>query len=329
MRVVGYLVHTLIVCAIAAGATQQGQIGGQVTGLPQPPRDAPTPRAGTGVISGVVTAADTGLPLRQAVVMLMMQGVSGPSSTRATATDIAGRFEFAGVPAGSHALRADPGPFRGQIREYVLRCRIRLDGQAGGADCRAAIRAGTHRAGSRRRRRGAGHRDFGDPVTRVRVSAARVMGGGSSVSRIGPGAETDDQGRFRVYGIPPGEYIVAAESRDAGRMPVTEGASEGFATTFFPSALTDRDATRVRIAAGQEVRELQIQLVRARLSRITGRVLDSGGRLVRQPGLTLVRPGGFIPETSGTGGWEGAGSGPSACATGSSRRPTCCPGAIT
>src|SRR5687767_11295817 len=66
----------------------------QAPGLP--PRDANVrPQTGTARIRGRVVAMQTGQALRRAQVML-----GGPIGRRAV-TDAAGRFEFAGLPAGS------------------------------------------------------------------------------------------------------------------------------------------------------------------------------------------------------------------------------------
>jgi hypothetical protein len=289
-RVMATLVLTLPLSLPAANHAQQGQVGGQVVGLPQqPPRDAPPPQTGTAVISGVVTAADTGLPLWRAVVTLMPGGVGG-AAARSAMTDLAGRFELTGVPAGTHTLRAEPGGFRGQ---YVGASFGAKPGEMGGKQIVVAEGQRFDDAHIMLPRGGAIEGrvldEFGGPIARASVYAARVMGGGSSFARTGPSAQTDDQGRFRLFGLQPAEYIVAAETRNMGGRPVTDGDTEGFAVTYLPSTLVDREAARVRITFGTEVRDLQIQLVRTRTFRVTGTVIDSQGRAVSRPNAMLVR----------------------------------------
>ncbi|HEX8209848.1 MAG TPA: carboxypeptidase regulatory-like domain-containing protein [Longimicrobium sp.] len=54
-------------------------------------------------IRGVVTDSVAGAPLAEATVQLVQTGVAAPNARTAT-TDAAGRFSFAGVPAGRYAL---------------------------------------------------------------------------------------------------------------------------------------------------------------------------------------------------------------------------------
>jgi len=102
----------LLVClllAIAdAPAGAQGVVGG-VTALPQPPPRDPRakPVTGTGSIAGRVTAADTGAPVRRAIVTL-----NGPPRPRSTYTDSEGRYRFADLPAGTYHVLVNPGSHR-------------------------------------------------------------------------------------------------------------------------------------------------------------------------------------------------------------------------
>src|SRR5688572_188708 len=73
-----------------------------------PQRDArPTPAAGTGVIAGRVLAADSGLPLRRAVVHL-----GGNQPGRTVQTDAEGRYSVNKLPAGTYTVMATAGPNR-------------------------------------------------------------------------------------------------------------------------------------------------------------------------------------------------------------------------
>lgn len=64
-------------------------------------------------------------------------------------------------------------------------------------------------------------------------------------------------------------------------MPATEGATEGFVTTFSPSTLAEREATRLRVPLGSEATGVLIQLVRSRTFRISGRQADPQGGQAR------------------------------------------------
>src|SRR4029078_10487642 len=69
--------------------------------------------------------------------------------------------------------------------------------------------------------------------------------------RTGSGAQTDDLGQFRLFGLQPGDYVVAAEARAntcvaPNAPPETEEDRVGFMTTFYPMALDEAAAQRVR-----------------------------------------------------------------------------------
>ena len=64
-------------------------------------------------------------------------------------------------------------------------------------------------------------------------------------------ATTDDLGRYRIYGLEPGEYVVAVEGRSVPvaraaqpgvRAPLTEQELMAFLTTFHPSTLIESSA---------------------------------------------------------------------------------------
>ena len=88
-------------------------------------------------------------------------------------------------------------------------------------------------------------------------------------------ASTDDGGRFRISGLEPGEYLVAAEPASL----MSGGSSshaETYAITFYPSALNDQLAVRVPVSADLETTVL-IELVRVRGVRVSGSVVNPAG----------------------------------------------------
>jgi hypothetical protein len=278
------LVLGLLALVAAAGAHEdQGEAGG----IGQSQAHAPI-RAGTSGLAGTITAADTGLPIPHAVVTLLPQGRA--SEQRTALADVQGAFRFANLPAGTYSLRAEPGLSSGRYAGAFY---------ARGADTTAATPVtlkdgeqfgGVHialpRAGAIE---GRVVDDVGEPVARVRVFPFRVARSGGTFALAGRGTETDDLGRFRLYGLEAAEYIVGSQAPSGGAgVPVTEGESESYALTYYPSVLADRDATRLRITPGAELAGIEIRLLRTRVFRITGAVVDSKGERVQRPPLALV-----------------------------------------
>jgi hypothetical protein len=84
----------------------------------------------------------------------------------------------------------------------------------------------------------------GEPMQHVEVGALRYIYTirGRTLAHTGSNAETDDKGEYRLFGLQPGSYLIAA---DPGRMAYAEGTgvaalTSGRATAlqyFFPLAL--------------------------------------------------------------------------------------------
>ena len=267
------------------------------------PRDrTQKPATGTAAIRGHVVAADTGAPMRRAIVTLMPMQSAQPMPSRNISTDGDGRFEFKSLPPGSYRLRAMPPPNRSQYLAATYGGRRPNDpgraielvaGQQFDQAQIAMPRGGAIP--------GRVTDDFGDPVTRANVFASRIMPGSTTFQRTGGYAQTDDQGRFRLYGLEPGEYVVGAETRGSGG-PQVEGETEGFAATYYPSALSEREAARIRVPASGDSGDVDIQLVRTRTFRITGTVMNSRGQTVENPQVMLTR------ATPGSGGFSTGGN---------------------
>ena len=121
---------------------------------------------------------------------------------------------------------------------------------------------------------------------------------------------TDDLGRYRVYGLEPGTYIVGADGHVFPILAVSgtvHSVSSGlhglepFVTTYYPSAITDAAAQQIRVG-GQDVGGIDIMLRRATRFELSGTILDSQG-LPASTRFVLVRGGSAsLANTGFTGG---------------------------
>jgi hypothetical protein len=300
-----------------AGAAGRGQRPARAT----PPR-AEAPR-GTAVMRGTVVAADNGSPIRRAQVR-----VSSPDAreSRVATTDAQGRFEIRELPAGRYTLTASKGGFvslqYGQRRASESGTPIELgDGQA--IDKLAiALPRGSVLGGRITD-------EFGEPVANASVTAWRyAYAGGARRMVPAPGANardtTDDQGQFRLFGLPPGEYYVSAMLRSGGP-EVTDpmGELSGYAPTYYPGTTSVGEAQRVTLAVSQENTGVHFGLIATRLVRVSGQVITSSGAPATN-GMVMLAP-------SSAGGGRGlvvqqGGAGNRIDANGTFRLPNVAPG---
>ncbi|MGE3488976.1 MAG: carboxypeptidase regulatory-like domain-containing protein [Vicinamibacterales bacterium] len=302
MRVFGGLVFALVL-ATASGSGQAPQpttslqvaqpaqpAPGQPARMPgRPLRPGEAPPKGTSVLKGVVTSAATGAPIRRAQVRAMsMEARAGG----VTSTDAEGRFEIRELPAGRYSVTATKGGFVagqfGQRRAGEPGTPIDLgDGQTAEKVNFVLSRGGVI----------SGHivDDGGEPVSGTQVMAMRLQFANGSQRLVPGGGEgsndrTDDQGGFRLYGLPPGEYFVSANNRNGMMVEATviNTEADGFAPTYYPGTPNLSEATRVALKAGQEMSGANFALTVARMARIRGRALNSSGEPVGRSMLMLT-----------------------------------------
>lgn len=202
---------TLSVLLVSAPPTTGQEL--RMPAVVQAPRDAPaaqTAPVGTAHITGSVIVAGTGQPARKARVSLSGGELRG---SRTTMTDDMGRFAFPGLPAGRYSLAASkPGYVAVRYGQRVPGAGrsgtpIQLaDGQE--LDVHLLMPKGGVITGTVLDENGEAM-----PGTPVRVLRYGLRGSERTLQQAGSGS-TDDRGVYRVYGLQPGEYIVAATPRN-------------------------------------------------------------------------------------------------------------------
>jgi protocatechuate 3,4-dioxygenase beta subunit len=245
-----------------------------------PPQQQDAPPA-TASVRGRVVAADSGQPLRRALVQISQIDSAGSApaavrENRSGSTDADGVYEFKNLPAGRYNLGASKGAF------------VRAEwGQTASASTGKPLDV---HAGER-----VDHVDFalarggvitgrivdesGEPISGLRVSAVRsgTMSGARQPGQIA-GASTNDLGEFRIFGIAPGQYVVQALWQRLGPGDPASVDRTGYPRTFFPGTTVEAEAQRFTVGAGRTIGDLVMTIAPIRTARIEGSVVDAQGR---------------------------------------------------
>jgi hypothetical protein len=146
----------------------------------------------------------------------------------------------------------------------------------------------------------------GSPMTGVTIIAFRYRYyQGRTQIEIEGGAQTDDQGHYRMYGLRVGRcYLSAKYTRTAGAS-AGDGAGfdfaehlrdEAYAPLYYPGVNDAGQAAPIQLRAGEERRDMDFRLVPARTVRVRGRAAPLPSRppwpavLLMTRGLTGATP---------------------------------------
>ncbi len=251
-----------------------------------------------GSIEGSVRHYSSGNPMPRVLVVLHPAG--SEIAARAMTTDRHGNFAFTELPSGYYAVSARHPGFLPAVFAQTEYTRLpvvfglmpgeRLDG--------IVIRMRPGGVISGRVEFTDGIPAVGVPVELYREYFYRGRHG----FRKSGQASTDDRGEYRIFGLPPGKYYIAA-----GYSPPSPGAGveeqkrigpdglvvaeEDFVTTYYPSTARMIEAQPVRLRYSEELEHADILLARARAARLRGRLISGvTGRIVAGADIRLRQP---------------------------------------
>ena len=288
MKLPQFVVMVAIVLSSSNGgiAQQPTPPGAIVPAPPQRPQRTPPravrpgedPQKGTSIVRGYVLAAETGTPLRRALVNV--RSADGRSGGVAT-TDAQGRFEIKELLGGRYTITAQKAGYvttsYGQRRAEQPGTPLELlEGQIADKVTLSLPRGGviTGRVVD----------EFGDPIAGAQVNALRFrfVNNGRRLVPTGNG-QSDDLGNFRIFGLAPGEYYVSAGLRSQNMMGMNmSGGSmssnvEGYAPTYFPGTPNAAEAERIVVRVGRDTTDISFALTPTRLVMVSGRAVSSSG----------------------------------------------------
>jgi hypothetical protein len=261
-----------------------GRFNMALPGSPQPPQM----RVGNSRISGRITGSN-GLPLRQAMVR-----INGAGAAKSTTTDPDGRYDLRDLPAGRFTLSVTKDGYLGL--SY---------GQAKPADAPKMIDLAENQSLdtiSMILPRGGvitGRLldDYGEPVTDAQVMTMqkRFMQGQIRPMASGRSATTNDIGEFRIFGLPPGQYLISARPRPVFYAnPLDQaGATTGYAPVYYPGTTDADNAQLITVGLGETVSNIELSLVTVRLASISGIVVDAQGTPLPRGNISAMDRSGF------------------------------------
>ncbi len=271
-------------------------------GMQQPQRDMPTTaptRIGTASVAGLVSLGDDAhTPVRRAVVTMAS---SDGLQTASAITDDEGRFAIAALRAGRYTLQAQKpahltmsyGARRPGRPGTVL---VVNEGQAI-RDLRVMLPRGAVLAGRLLL-------ENGEPLpdTQVMAIPSRLSTAGGVAIAPPREFQTDDRGEFRIFGLMPDTYVIAALpgfGRGEIQRPATSAAPPvavvGYAPTYFPGTPIVNDAMPLTVKAGEVRDGLGFTVAPVPMATISGTLIGASGAPAQAIAMSVELVGPPLP----------------------------------
>jgi len=239
-----------------------------------------TKTAPSGAIAGIVLDAGSNSPLRRAVVTLST--VEAQPQDAVAWTDSNGRFSFGYLAPGRYMLRAMKNGYQGVAygADSVRRPPAVIQLAAG--EVRNAL---IFRLVLVNSITGVVLDDDGDPLANVQVTAF-AQGFERQRRRLlpGPGTMTDSTGRYRLSGLAPGRYAVAAVHSNGfvNRMHPEAAAGEpqqqySYGVQYYPGTDRAEAAALIAVQPGKEISSIDFRLAAQMSASIEGKIIVPQG----------------------------------------------------
>jgi hypothetical protein len=249
-------------------------------------------------IAGSVVTLAGGEPLGKTKITL--RSVTDGTHSISTITDSGGHFELKLLDPGGYKLRVSRVGF--VTYEYGQR-------KPGGPGATLTLRSGQEINDLVFRLIPAGViagrilDEDGEPLPSVEVSALREVysEGKRRLSSIAT-VDTNDLGEYRLFGLPPGRYLVSALSLQWNRFGDNSGepgdpvdaSSQGYARMYYPGTPDAGKANTIVVASGAEIPSIEMLMRQFPVYRIRGHIFN---QITHRPGVgTSVL---LVPKTAG------------------------------
>ena len=226
----------------------------------------------TGSIQGSVIGMDTNAPLSHVAIMVRPLPTGGRAGQIIRGdTDQKGEFVVSGLAAGPYMLAAQRAGYQGIT--YTT-------GTATARQTRFTLAAGEAKSIKLWLRplgvvAGTVSGPDGSPLehAKVMLSHYRTVDGARVLV---PEREvwTDASGGFRVTGVPSGQFLLSAYSRNEGRL---DNVAKVYPPAYYPGVAAPTGAQLIQVGAGRTAGDLKLQLGAAQGFAISGQVNDASG----------------------------------------------------
>jgi hypothetical protein len=128
--------------------------------------------------------------------------------------------------------------------------------------------------------------DDGDPIQGAEVTLWRYEypDGDRQLVRQPFGTPgSNDLGEYRFFGLPPGSYIVSATSRLSNSGGGKQPPEVDSIATYYPRSRDPKGAAAIEVAAGSEMRGIDIRILNSRLFQIRGTIVGVPARTPAEP----------------------------------------------
>ena len=229
-----------------------------------------------GRITGRVVEQGQNTPIAGARINLLPAGrpTTLPPPMFETTTDIDGRFAVEYVPPGEYRLQASKAGYAMTTLDALPAAVDVSAGQTRSDVSIALVRGGAIA--------GRVTDTAGEPAAEVSLLALRRLPNGPPMPvPTGRGAQTDDLGVYRIYGLAPGEYYVEANPRPSfGMFNVSTPRPSVSVPTYYPGTRTPDSAQAITVIAGETVKDVDLRLIETPAFQISGVVVDESGAAV-------------------------------------------------
>ena len=228
-------------------------------------------------LSGRVIDEGTGAPISSARVILFAQTANAPTRPIQAITDQDGRYTFEDVAPGRYRVdvqksglvpRANPG----RAPAVTLAAGQFVD------DWNVPVQRGGAIAGRILD-------PFGEPLVDITVRAQAIA---TSPRPVDPPAQgfqglrpqvfqTNDLGEFRIFGLAPGEYVLAASPQQRFGFQNLSIDTTLLASTFYPGVSETAAAQTIIVIAGETVGGVEFRLLTTAGFKVSGVVVDQTG----------------------------------------------------